>query len=128
VDLHFIEASDATEFNWGKFAVGRFSDAEWSYPSAVDSPRLLLRSRGWSPAHVFVLDVQTGEGAMFLPGGSAAHDLGKHRIWVCPLFEPFLSWLYEQNLDDLSALPAHVKLGDVPTSMFGYRRAGPDER
>lgn len=123
--LHFIEAHDATNFNWGKFAVARFSTEEWSRPSALDK-RLLLRSRGWTPDHLWVLDLQTGEGAIFRPGGMAAADLAKHKIWVCPMFEPFLMWLYKQDLSDLSKLPALVNVGDVPTAMSGYRRRGPD--
>lgn len=76
------------------------------------------------PQHLIVFDLQTGEErAFFLPGGLASADLnGKHQIWVCPMFEPFLAWLYKQDTSDLSALPALVNLGDVPISMRGYRR------
>lgn len=42
------------------------------------------------------------------------------------MFEPFLQWLYLQDLSDLDKLPALVNLGDVPTSMSGYRRKGPE--
>ena len=83
----------------------------------------LLQARGWSPEHVLVLDLQTGEGAIFKPGGIARCDLSeKHEIWVCPMYEPFLTWLYQQDLSDLDKLPEFVYLGDVPTAMFGYRR------
>ena len=63
--------------------------------------------------HLVVLDLQTGEGAIFMPGGLAAADLDKHGIWVCPLFEPFLAWLYKQDLSDLDALPAVVEITGV---------------
>ena len=123
--LHFIEAHDATDFNWGKFAVARFTGEEWLHQSALDK-RSLLHGRGWCSEHLWVMDLQTGEGAIFRPGGLAIEDLTKHRIWVCPMFEPFLTWLYKQDLSDLSKLPALVNLGDVPISMSGYRRPGPD--
>lgn len=121
--VKFIEATDATEFNWGKFALMRFEAAEWVRQSAME-PFSLLAGRGWSSDHLIVFDLQTGEGSFFLPGGCAAADLKKHKVWVCPMFEPFLAWLYTQDLNDLAALPAMVNLGDVPTDMRGYRRPG----
>lgn len=125
----FVEVTNG-ERNWGKFMVGRFDGADWLYKSKVDVHEgccadggSLLAGRGWSPRHLFVMDLQTGEGAMFSPGGSAKADLNKHKIWVCPLFEPFLEWLYQQNLS-LHDLPAHVDLPDAPFAWQGYRRAG----
>lgn len=119
----FVEATDATDFNWGKFAVCRFEPEEWMRKSALDS-RYLLAARGWSWGSLLVMDLQTGEGAIFRPGGLASADLDKHKVWVCPMFEPFLTWLYQQDLTDLNALPSMVNLGDVPTAMAGYRRTG----
>lgn len=119
----FIEATDKTESNWGKFAVSRFSPEEWARPSEIAGQSLLAHC-GWSDRHVLVSDLQTGESAVFLPHGNAKADLDSHAIWVCPLFEPFLTWLYQQNLSDLTILPGMVNLGDVPTSLSGYRRAG----
>jgi hypothetical protein len=84
-----------------------------------------LHSRGKNPDAVLVHDLETNEGAFFRPGGLASADLQKHRIWVCPLFEPFLAWLYLQDLRDLNALPSLVHLPDVPFDFAGYRRAGP---
>lgn len=130
----FIEATEVTNFNWGKFAVCRFESSEWARPSELrdlrdlsdaERPRSvsLLRERGWTAENILVLDLQTGEGAIFRPGGSARNDLNdKHQVWVCPLFESFLCWLYRQDLADISALPSLINLGDVPTSMSGYRR------
>lgn len=71
-----------------------------------------------------MLDLETGEGALFLPGGYASADLDKHKVWVCPLFEPFLAWLYKQDLQDLSKLPDLVDLPDAPFQWSGYRRSG----
>jgi hypothetical protein len=130
VETKLIEVTQGAErgFNWGKFLLGRF-DHEWMHPSAVgeDSRRPLLYQCGWTRAtgHLWVLDLQTGEGAFFRPGGSAHADLEKHRIWVCPMFEPFLEWLYAQDLSDLRALPPLVELPDAPAALSGYRRPGP---
>lgn len=131
----FIEATNGPN-NWGKFMVARF-DEEWQRPSWVlahcfpseqpESPTAqvpLLATRGWSRDTIIVFDLETREGAAFRPGGFAAPDLEKHRIWVCPLFGPFLTWLYKQDLSDLSKLPAHVDLPGAPFSMQGYRRPG----
>lgn len=120
------EQGDGQQLNWGKFLVMR-PDTEWDRRSPVSGlPVPLLAEIGWGPHHVIVFDLQTCEGAAFRPGGSARADLNKHRIHVCVLFEAFLEWLYGQPLDDLSALPDRVELGDVPFAMFGYRRPGAD--
>lgn len=104
-------------------------DTEWSVPSEIDPGRPLLRVLGWDQRVVLVTDLQTGEGAMFTPGGCASADLnGKHRIWVCPMFEPFLSWLYRQPLDDITRLPRVLTLSKEETAehegLQGYRRVG----
>ena len=116
--------------NWGKFLVG-VPDTEWQWRSEVDSGRPLLRAIGWEPGYIWVLDLQTGEGCFVRPGGCAHADLGKHRVWVCPLFEPWLAWLYEQlgdRGDDLAAaleaLPRLVDLPDAEFAFYGYRRPG----
>lgn len=115
----------STEGNHGKFMVGQMTD-EWTRPSMVDGYPL-LSGRGWGLRHLWVMDLQTGEGAIFWPGGRAAADLNKHRIWVCPLFEPFLEWFYEQDLSDLNTLPPGVFLEGVPLQLAGYRRQGPPD-
>jgi hypothetical protein len=119
-----IEATNQN-LNWGKFLVGRF-DRELLVPSALISalPLPLLDQIGWNPRSVWVLDLQTCEGAAFTPTGVAKADLDKHRIWVCPLFEPFLEWLYQQDLTDIDALPALVELPHAEFAMRGYRREG----
>jgi hypothetical protein len=126
--LVFFEVSNG--FNWGKFAVGRFEADELRYESVMDAMMgmkiKLIRGRGWGPDHFLFLDLQTGEGAIFRHGGMASADLNKHRIWVCPMAEPALVWLYSQDLSGLDALPAFVELteAEAPSSMQGYRRAG----
>jgi hypothetical protein len=123
-----IVEADGNEGNWGKFLVGRFTD-EWQRQSVLpeNQPTILslLTLCGWGTEHLLVVDLQTGEGAVFRPGGYATADLEKHRIWVCPLFESFLAWLYEQDLSDLGQLPARVSLPDAPFALRGYRRSGP---
>jgi hypothetical protein len=115
--------------NWGKMLLAQFEPEEWATPSAIIGRHIdgrtlgVLDYCGWSRTHLLVLDLQTGEGALFRPGGSASADLAKHRIWVCPLFEPFLTWLYTQP--DPWAIPAHVDLPDAPFAWAGHRRPGP---
>jgi len=99
-------------------------DDEWRRHSVVgDAVRPLLTQCGWGPGHLWVMDLQTLEGAAFRHGGYAKADLDKHRIWVCPLFEPFLTWLYTQDAAQLGELPQPVIL-DAPLALAGYRRSG----
>lgn len=115
----FVEAT-SPQGNWGKFMVGVFERHEVERPSSVDG-RSIIWGRGWDRGHVFVLDLQTGEGATFRMGGLAKYDLDKHKIWVCVLFEAFLEWLYLQP--DPMDLPPTIEL-DVPLAFAGYRRPG----
>jgi hypothetical protein len=114
--------------NWGKFCIMRFDD-EWRQRSIInpDTQTPLVRQCGWEWGTIFVLDLQTGEGAKFdpVPGGNARADLRRHAIWVCPLFEPFLMWLYTQDTNHLDALPSVVELPTAPFEPWGYRRPGP---
>lgn len=119
--------------NWGKFMVGLLDD-ECSWRSRVDHGRPLLQACGWwgaASGNIWVFDLQTGEGCFVRPGGSAHADLEKHAVWVCPLFEPWLEWLYAQlrGHDDyarrLTGLPLVVELPDAEFSLAGYRRSGP---
>jgi hypothetical protein len=118
--------------NHGKFLVGRF-DEEWQRTlqiPGVEGDYGLLANQGWRRSHVLVVDLATGEGAIFYPNpsGSPHVDLTKHRIWVCPLFEAFLSWLYQRGPEiHLESLPAVVHL-DAPFAFQGYRRPGPTEQ
>lgn len=110
--------------NHGKFLIAHL-DMEWERKSAATGPgRPLLARIGWAPGHIIVFDLQTCEGAAFRPGGIPSADIEKHRIWVCPLFEPLLKWLYEQDLSDLDRLPDSVELRGAPFALRGYRRSG----
>lgn len=124
MDRVFIEATNG--FNWGKFMVARFDREDWEYASEVEPDQRLLRACGWAPdLHLLIFDLQTGEGGIFRHGGFARADLDKHKVWVCPMFEPFLSWLYAQKMpQDLGTLPRIIELPDAPSSLHGYRRAG----
>ena len=127
----FVEVTNG--FNWGKFLVCRFSPEEWAVRSKVDGEFGLLAGRGWTPIHLWVLDLQTGEGAYFRPGGMAVADLEKHQIWVCPMFERFLVRLYAEKgwCADITSIPDLVELTDEETmkasAMYGHRRPGPDQ-
>jgi hypothetical protein len=123
--IKMIEATnvEAGGFNWGKFMVCRLESEEWDYQSPISESRL-LQAIGWGRNHIFVVDLQTGEGARFMPGGLAVADLFSHKIWVCPMFEPFLEWLYKQDLSDLDTLPAVVEIADPKSNLRGYRRPG----
>lgn len=117
----FMEVTNNKK-NWGKFLLFRF-DNEYQYKSAFTG-RSLLHEVGWSQENIFVLDLQTGEGARFMPGGLASADLDKHQIWCCPMYGPFLEWLYRQDLSDLNILPDSLDLPDAEFAMRGYRRGG----
>lgn len=129
MELRFVEAGNG--FNWGKFFIGRFTDDEWDYRSRYPGAheQRLLRGQGWGPDnHAWVGDLATGEAALFSLGGYAAADLDRHRVWVCPMFELFLGWLYGHfNADTeqwYDTLPAVVELPDAPSALRGYRREG----
>jgi hypothetical protein len=118
------------KFNWGKFILLR-PMSEWARISVFAEPgstRPLLLERGWTPEHIWVLDLETGEGACFRPGGVASADLNKHRIWVCPMFEPFLEWLYVQDLTNLGNLPDSLNLPGAAAALYGHRRTGCQQR
>ena len=116
----FIEATNNDQ-NWGKFILIRF-DVEWEQKSFTTHS--LLGEVGWRPENIIVFDLQTGEGARFLPGGLASADLDRHKIWCCPLFESFLEWLYLQDLTDLNNLPNVINLPNAEFAFAGYRRKG----
>jgi hypothetical protein len=118
----FVEATNGP--NWGKFMLAQFDAEEWARRSAVDG-RLQADGRGWTQQHILVFDLQTGEGALFKPGGFAKYDLEKHKIWVCPMFGPFLAWLYEQP--DPMSIPSLVELPNAEFALYGHRRPGPQE-
>lgn len=111
--------------NHGKFLVGRMDSREWNHLSQVapGSPPLLAQC-GWGGNFLWVMDLQTGEGIYTRPGGSAHADLAKHNVWVCPLFEPFLEWLYKQDTTDINSLRSVIELPEAEFAMSGHRREG----
>ena len=124
MQTHIIEASAGENGNYGKFMLGRMTE-EWRRISIIDneydgSTLALLGRCGWSPDHLWVFDLQTGEGASFKPGGNPIADLQKHNVWVCPLFPLFLAWLYQQDLSDLTQLPEKINI-DAPLEFQGKR-------
>src|ERR1700735_3880157 len=90
-----IEVTQAVDGgkNWGKIMVCQL-DWEWAALSVISPPYPLLRQCGWGGSELLIVDMQTGEGALFRPPGSARADLAKHEVWVCPMFEPALEWIY----------------------------------
>jgi hypothetical protein len=122
VETKIIETHGAG--NWGKFMVARFT-WERAYASALPEAEGSMPLARWAPNVLLVLDLATGEGALFQPGGLPAADLRKHQVWVCPMFGGFLDWLYRQDLTHLAALPPLVHLPDNEFSLAGRRRHGP---
>lgn len=127
MQTRLIEAGQGTDGkgpNWGKFCVMWF-DSEWEHQSEVDPGRALLPACGWPPGFLWVADLQTAEAVYVRPGGSASYDLDKHRVWVCPMFGPFLAWLYRfLEEHDVKELPPYVALPDAVFAFHGYRRPG----
>ena len=129
--VKFAEVTN--QFNWGKFMIARFTDDEWRVKSKLDGFPL-LSARGWTSRHIWVCDVQTGEGAFFAPPGSAKADLDKHAIWVCPMFPLFLGWLYEhpEQYIAIMTIPDLIELSPEETAkysaLYGFRRPGSDAK
>ena len=128
-----IEASSGV--NFGKILLMTFEENEWEYLSKVNPGRRLLRSIGWHERQFWMLDLQTCEGMVGTVGGYAKADLDKHQVWVCPLFEPTLAYLYHVTalrggLLDIDDLPDVIELSleDAPPAMYGYRRSGWEEK
>lgn len=131
-DTKFVEVSD--QMNWCKAMVRRFGEADRAVRSrvregvplleAVDANRRL--KTGEVGRKLLVVDLQTEEGAIFVPSpeGDPKADLERHAIWVCPLFLAFLRWLYAHP--DFEAIPALIELPNGDGVHFqGWRRPGP---
>lgn len=128
METKFIEATQKeSHINWGKFMVSRWTPEEWQRVSGIGHGSL-LHEVGWTDQHIMVTDLQTGEGAVFKQGGLAKADLNKHQVWVCPMFEPFLEWLYTQDIRNFDALPTVVELDTTDSALWGYRREGPKKK
>lgn len=139
--VHFIEVTQADfNLNHGKFMIGRFTAEEARTNSALpdyehESLWRVGGLRKMRPDTTLVMDLQTGEGASFSldpmggdPKWQAHFHLEKHKIWVCPMFEPFLGWLYGQGLangkGDITALPRYVEVATLEGALYGHRREG----
>lgn len=116
--------------NWGRFMVSRFTQEERSHLSS-QSKLPVIQPFLWSQDCLHVLDLVTGEGAIFnqLRRGQPLHELEhKHQIWVCPLYPVFLTWLSQQDLSDLDKLQdtVYFKNGEDErhAALYGYRRTG----
>jgi hypothetical protein len=124
-----IEATN--QFNWGKFLVATFSPEEWAQKARVgyegeDGPPL-LRACGWGRDVFWMLDCQTGEGAIFHKPSNPVYDLNqKHQIWVCPMYEPTLMKIAKLEWQTPLDLPDVIELTDEETrdhsALYGFRR------
>jgi hypothetical protein len=141
MDLKFIEAGhrpreNGIGGNWGKFAVGRWSNDELVEPTmfpGCEGQRITsLNGRGID--HIWVFDLQTGESARFHTNNPIPVDvpdqLRKHGIWVCPMFEPFMValWQFIRERPNMwwDELPRTMFVpDDTPFETAGYRRPGP---
>lgn len=113
-----IEGSDGGAY--GKWLVGQLDEHErartTSLPGYEGSHSIWTfggaRKLGAHPGAVLVLDLQTGQGGVFIPGPSSSPDadLDKAKIWVCPLFRDFFRWLYTQDMADVTQLPDFIDL------------------
>lgn len=129
MNTRIIEATN--QANWGKFLVGIWDGRERRHQSVISksrkNPRPLLAQMGMDVENtIFVLDLQTGEGALFTHGGDLKADLDKHQILVGPLFQPFVEWLYRQPKETIASLdlPVVAELPSVPFNTQGLRRTG----
>ena len=118
MNTKIVEVTNGTV--WGKFFIGWFDLVEWARHSAILpgddelSQHSLLSLGGWSSEHFLLLDLDTGDGGLFRHRGLAEQDLTKKQLFVGPLFVPFLTWLYNQPLEDVRSLslPKVVNLHD----------------
>lgn len=136
MDTKFVEAGHGPDAgNWGKFLLGRYTREELAEPTRFPGceGQRVVSLRGNGAHHLWVLDLATGEGARFPINSTKPYDailkLNDHQILVCPLFEPFLAWLFA-HIDGhretwWQTLPRTVELPTAEFSLFGYRRPGP---
>lgn len=120
-------ASPRTPKNWGSFMVCVPDEIEWAWQSHVSTSLMpALAEFGWTPEHVIVMDMKTGEAAFFRPGDrEAAEDLTLHRIYRSPQLGLFLTWLYGQDIAHLYQQPAVIEVEDCTFALEGWREIGP---
>ncbi len=137
MDTKFVEAGHGPDGgNWGKFLVGRYTEDELAEPAqfpGCEGSRRLVNLGGPGRQDIWVLDLQTGEGARFpiefVRDVDVHHQLNKHRIWVCPLYEPFVAFLFgyigNHQRTWWDTLPRTVEMPTAGIVVFGRRRPGP---
>ncbi len=141
MQLKFVEVGhpvdkDGLGGNWGKFAVGRWTVQELGEKTQFPGceGQRIASLHGWGGDHVWLFDLQTGESARFYINNPVPVDvrsqLKNHQIWVCPMFEPFMVWLWSHirlNPSWWDTLPRTVELpADTPFEVAGFRRPGPN--
>jgi hypothetical protein len=132
VKSKFLEVTNKA--NWAKLQLLQWEPSDLARPSLVQKGKVLLNAvqvrRGDAAdplTAVFVRDLQTQEGCEFYPSPEAdcKTQLDMHRVWVCPLFYPFVSWLFANYQGDVTSLPDLVELADSKKQEYqGYRRPG----
>ncbi len=138
MDTKFVEAghggTEETCGNWGKFLIARYTAAELAEPTQFPmcEGEQVVDLHGTGRAHVWMLDLATGEGVRFPVGVRNARDaLRRHQVWVCPMFGPMLDWLIVHiravNRTWWNDLPRVVYLPDAPFDLVGSRGPGPDQ-
>jgi hypothetical protein len=119
-------ADPFVRYNWGAFLVAVPDEIEWGWRShAIPGDISLPEQLAWGPSQAWVMDLRTGEGALFSLGGDYRAELESHRIFVTAQFEGFLEWLCLQDPAGLRHLPHVVKVADATFSIRNYRRLGP---
>ena len=130
---HFVEVTDG--FAYGKFLVCRMTGEElstWSaMPEAPEGQRLLTYGgrRRFNERTTLVIDLQLGTGLAWpLSDGLIGmrhytrehfdRDLAPH---VCPMYLPFVLWLYEQGkwargAGDITEIPRYLDLRTAEVS------------
>lgn len=96
-----------------QFLIGRFDDEWWRRGLVNGIQQSLLRQEGWGRDHLLVMSLtRPGNGSIFAVRKNAypRADMEKRRLEFSALMEPFLEWLYQQDLTDLQALPDVVEL------------------
>lgn len=114
-----VEATQSPAFNWGKFMLLQFDYDDAQYQSQISKHQRLLAAVGYQgdlKVWLWVLDLQTGEGAVFpvLNNGLLEYDIKEHQIRVCPMYKPFLEWLYANFNGNLEDIPSIVEVQGLP--------------
>ncbi len=135
MDTKFVEVGHGPSGgNWGKFMIARYTANELLEPTQFPGceGQRIVSLRGSGRHHIWVMDLATGEGARFPvdlgghPGATARKHLDDHQIWVCPLFEPFIGWLYDFSSANPNTwwdeLPRTIEIPEAGFAFAGFRR------